>query len=88
MIRTYFLLACLTLSSLYTMAWQTEFQVREKKPVKIEGILSKLVDGKPEEVGIDAATLDAGIQSIIQQALDSGAFPGCQILIAKDGVVF
>ncbi|MEO9965546.1 MAG: serine hydrolase [Reichenbachiella sp.] len=42
----------------------------------------------PGEVGLDSILLHVGIDSIINQALDSGAFPGCQILLAKEGKVF
>ncbi|MCE7992379.1 MAG: serine hydrolase [Roseivirga sp.] len=42
----------------------------------------------PADLGIDALALESGIRSIILQALDSGAFPGCQILLAKGGKVF
>ena len=41
-----------------------------------------------EELGIDSVALYEGIRQIVQEALDSGAFPGCQILLAKDGKVF
>lgn len=42
----------------------------------------------PADLGIDALALESGIRAIILQALDSGAFPGCQILLAKGGKVF
>lgn len=38
----------------------------------------------PEMAGIDSETLNQTIDSITQLAIDSNAFPGCQILIAKD----
>lgn len=38
--------------------------------------------------GIDSVQLYHGIQTIINQAMDSMAFPGCQILLAKQGQVF
>ena len=88
MMRVYFFMAFLLLSQVSLKAWQQDFQTKEKNPFQIESIFNKLIDGKPEEVGINSAALEAGIQSIIQQALDSAAFPGCQILIAKDGIVF
>ncbi len=50
--------------------------------------MGKLVSVSPADLGIDPLALETGIQSIILQALDSGAFPGCQILLAKDGRVF
>ncbi len=42
----------------------------------------------PTDLGIDALALESGIRSIILEALDSAAFPGCQILLAKGGRVF
>ncbi|WP_420581754.1 serine hydrolase domain-containing protein [Reichenbachiella sp.] len=42
----------------------------------------------PSQVNIDSAMLYSGVDSIITEALDSGAFPGCQILLAKDGQIF
>ena len=41
----------------------------------------------PEEVGISASQLDKGISEIVNEAIDSLAFPGCQILVAKDSKV-
>lgn len=42
----------------------------------------------PTQLNLDSAQLYAGIDSIINQALDSNAFPGCQILLAKEGHIF
>lgn len=42
----------------------------------------------PTDLGINEDKLNNGISAIINEALDSAAFPGCQILIAKDGNVF
>lgn len=42
----------------------------------------------PVVLKIDSIQLFTGIDSIIMQALDSGAFPGCQILLAKEGSIF
>lgn len=41
----------------------------------------------PEEVGISSATLTRKIDSLARQGLDSSAYPGCQVLIAKEGKV-
>ncbi|MFT7033933.1 MAG: CubicO group peptidase (beta-lactamase class C family) [Cyclobacteriaceae bacterium] len=41
----------------------------------------------PEEVGIHSDSLDIGIEKIVQEGLDSMAYPGCQVLVAKDGKV-
>ncbi len=37
----------------------------------------------PEEVGLDADYIQRRIDAICQKAIDSGAFPGCQVLIVK-----
>ncbi len=50
--------------------------------------LPSLQSGSPEQVGISSDSLYAGIERIVLEAIDSGAFPGCQILLAKDGIVF
>lgn len=38
----------------------------------------------PEEVGMDSRTLNRGIDSLVAQALDVKAIPGCQVLVARD----
>lgn len=38
----------------------------------------------PEEVGLDSETLFKGVDSLVQQALDAKAIPGCQVLIARN----
>ena len=48
----------------------------------------ELVPGTPEEVGIDGRLLNLKINTIMQEAIDEGAFPGAQILLAKDGIIF
>lgn len=40
----------------------------------------------PEEAGVDSNTLRA-IESIAREAIDSGATPGCHVLIARNGKV-
>lgn len=45
---------------------------------------SELNTGVPEEVGMSSARLSK-IDRIAQQAVNSGATPGCQILVAKNG---
>lgn len=41
----------------------------------------------PEETGIRSSLLDKRIDGIARQGLDNRAYPGCQVLIAKDGKV-
>lgn len=40
----------------------------------------------PEEVGMNPIRLDV-IESIVKEGLDEKAYPGCQVLVAKDGLV-
>jgi beta-N-acetylhexosaminidase len=42
----------------------------------------------PEEVGISSEILKHKIDSIAIRGLNAGAYPGCQVLFAKDGKVF
>lgn len=48
--------------------------------------LDRLSYSFPEDAGMDAKTLDK-IEAIAQEAISTGATPGCQILIAKEGKV-
>lgn len=67
-----------------------------KLPVTIRGLYeigdgletkkTRLGYNLPEEVGIKSSDL-AQIQEIVQDGISQQAFPGCQVLIAKDGVV-
>ncbi|MDL2264796.1 serine hydrolase [Parabacteroides sp. OttesenSCG-928-G07] len=41
---------------------------------------------QPEEVGFNPVRLNV-VESIVNEALEKEAFPGCQILIAKDGMI-
>ena len=48
---------------------------------------SRLGYSLPESVGVDSIFLNEKIDSVVQLALDAEAFPGVQILIAKEGKV-
>ncbi|MFC2137579.1 glycoside hydrolase family 3 N-terminal domain-containing protein [Bacteroidota bacterium] len=54
--------------------------------VKIDSVI-RFKYSMPEEIDIDPDDL-TGIDSIVNDAIQSRAIPGCQILCAKDGVVF
>jgi len=41
---------------------------------------------EPEEVGMNPVRLNV-IESIVKEGLDEKAFPGCQVLVVKDGMV-
>ena len=71
-------------------------EVSGRLPVNLKGI-AKLGDGvtltksrlgytSPEALGVDPK-LEANVDDLVQKGLDSKAFPGCQVLIAKDGYV-
>ena len=58
---------------------------------KGDGILIKengrLAYTNPESVGWDGNVLKEKLEEIVQLGLDSMAFPGCQLLVAKEGKV-
>jgi len=54
----------------------------------IQSTSDRLIDVSPSDVGIDSSLLFLNVDRIMQQALDSGAFPGAVVLLAKDGKVF
>ena len=51
-----------------------------EKPVRLKYTI-------PEEVGIKTSELQTPIDSIVKDALDKKAFPGCNVLVAKDGEI-
>ncbi len=51
-----------------------------EKPVRLKYTI-------PEEVGIKTSELQNPIDSIVKDALDKRAFPGCNVLVAKDGEI-
>ncbi len=57
-------------------------------PQKENNKTDSLSYGSLSEMGIDSIALYEGIEHIILEAMDSGAFPGCSILLVKDGKIF
>jgi CubicO group peptidase (beta-lactamase class C family) len=51
-----------------------------EKPVRLKYTI-------PEEVGMKSARLNFEIDSIVNNALEKKAFPGCNVLVAKDGKI-
>ncbi|MDR1809604.1 MAG: serine hydrolase, partial [Prevotella sp.] len=47
---------------------------------------SRLAYGLPEDVGISSHRFDS-IEVIVKEGIAAQAFPGCQVLVAKDGIV-
>ena len=54
--------------------------------IKTAGSL-RLQFGFPENAGLSSGILNTRIDSIVNAGLDSMAFPGCQVLIARKGIV-
>ena len=73
--------------SLFSQEEKPKFRTVQAK-VGIGLTTGSLEYASPESLGIDRLALESGIQAIIAEALDSAAFPGCQILLAKDGKIF
>ncbi|MCD6091522.1 MAG: serine hydrolase [Bacteroidales bacterium] len=52
------------------------------------GIKTKAIErlgfALPEQIGVDSKKLQA-IDSLVKEGIDMGAFPGCQIVVAKNG---
>lgn len=55
---------------------------------KLSVVNDRLIDASPQDVGIDSALLHLNIDRIMEEALDSAAFPGGVVFLAKDGKVF
>ena len=47
----------------------------------------RLQQGFPENAGLSSARLISKVDSIVQSGIDSMAFPGCHVLIARRGIV-
>lgn len=65
---------------------QIKFSSVEQPRLVIEN--DKLIDASPYDVGIDSVLLYLNIDRIMNEALDSAAFPGGVVLLAKGGKVF
>lgn len=79
-----FLLSLFSLCTVLSFAQEGQLTVTEEPNYKTYA----LVVGTPASVGIDGKILSHGIEEVMHQAMDSMAFPGGVVLLAKDGVVF
>lgn len=71
-------------------------EIEGKLPVSVKGLYeegegiktekTRLSYNVPESVGIRSSKLN-GIAKIVQEGISEKAYPGCQVLIAKDGVI-
>jgi len=74
------------------------YGIKGKLPVAVNGLF-KMGDGiittatgrlrydAPEAVGMDSRLLEQTIDSIARTGIDSSAYPGCEILVARNGTV-
>ncbi len=64
--------------------------INEKWPfgfgIKTSGGL-RLQYGFPENAGISSSLLEARIDSIVKSGLNARAYPGCEVILARDGIV-
>ena len=75
-------------SSVVSFGFILLFGFHSRAQYSVNRSAGELTLGSPEEVGIDGAILSREIERIITQAIDSMAFPGAQVLLAKNGIVF
>lgn len=47
----------------------------------------RLQYGFPENAGLCSGHLNQAIDSIVQRGLEAGAYPGCQVIVARKGIV-
>ena len=47
----------------------------------------RLQYGFPETAGLSSSQLNAAIDSIVNRGLEAGAYPGCQVIVARKGTV-
>ncbi|MEM7373273.1 MAG: serine hydrolase [Bacteroidota bacterium] len=60
--------------------------LREGDGIMMEGG-SRLAYVSPESIGWEAASLESDLAAVIEEGLEQEAYPGCQVLVAKDGKV-
>lgn len=70
--------------------------IRGKLPVTVSGLFEagdglktskvRLAYGLPEEVGVSSDKLQR-IEDIVNEGIEAHAYPGCEVLVAKNGVV-
>ncbi|WP_208501354.1 serine hydrolase [Roseivirga sp. E12] len=88
-IRSVFLLFVLCTTGFQVWSQDEPVFITQKQVVRgINRAGDGLRLGLPDVFQIDGDKLNAGIERIMKQAIDSMAFPGAQVLIAKSGLVF
>ncbi len=60
---------------------------REGHGIITPGFL-RLQYGYPEDAGLSSVIIEKKIDSLVHAGLEAGAFPGCEVIIARKGVVF
>lgn len=89
-VRTFLLSITLVTLSLSTMAQEKRKPLISQKKTSFNiNIGGDRIPSQPiSRLGLDIDKLGEGIDRIMTRAIDSMAFPGAQVLIAKGGVVF
>ncbi|MGS0525642.1 serine hydrolase domain-containing protein [Zobellia nedashkovskayae] len=64
----------------------TQAQEGTAIPLNIE-VSDALVYGNPFEVGLDSVYINTNIKNIITNGIKNNAFPGAQVLVAKNGKI-
>ncbi len=74
------------------------YGIKGRLPVSVNGLfntgdgittaaIGRLRYDLPEAVGMDSRWLEQKIDSIARTGIDSGAYPGCEVLVARNGTV-
>ena len=53
----------------------------------LQGLQAQLINGSPESQGYDSIKIKTQVDSIMQEAIIEKAFPGAQLLVAKNGTI-
>ena len=87
--KRYLLLVILLAASIELWAGEAaDNRKKDKKVEAVEAVCSDvLVEAAPEEAGVDGEYLTSTIDSLIEVAISKHAFPGCQILVARNGKI-
>lgn len=87
--KRYLLLVILLAASIELWAGEAaDNRKKDRKAEAVETVCSDvLVEAAPEEAGVDGEYLTSTIDSLIEVAISKHAFPGCQILVARNGKI-
>ncbi|MFY0592213.1 serine hydrolase domain-containing protein [Roseivirga sp.] len=89
-------MSCRSLFYIILFALTANFGLAQKKPLLKSQVITSFnlgigdrMENRPRNpIGFDVSKLSEGIDQIMSRAIDSMAFPGGQILMARNGIVF